>query len=233
MDFLTQNEIEAIWLSLKISLWSMIWTMPLGLIVAWFLARFEFPGKVFIDSMIHLPLVLPPVVIGYVLLVSFGKKGFIGAWFYDVFGVTFGFSWRGAVIAASVMAFPLVVRAIRLSIEAVDQRLEAAARTLGAGPMYVFLTITFPLIMPGMVAAFILGFARCLGEFGATITFVSNIPGETRTLPIALFGFAQIPGGEEAAFRLVIISVVIAFLSLAGSEWLARRTQAKIGQNHA
>ena len=141
MDFLTQIEIEAIWLSLKISLWSMIWTMPLGLIVAWFLARFEFPGKVFFDSIIHLPLVLPPVVIGYVLLVSFGKKGFIGAWFYDVFGVTFGFSWRGAVIAASVMAFPLVVRAIRLSIEAVDQSLEAAARTLGAGPMYVFITM--------------------------------------------------------------------------------------------
>ncbi|MGB0575415.1 MAG: molybdate ABC transporter permease subunit [Alphaproteobacteria bacterium] len=229
MDIFTPLEIEAIWLSLKISVWAMLWSMPLALGTAWILARCDFPGKFLFDGIIHLPLVLPPVVIGYVLLVTMGRQGFIGKFLNDVFGITFAFSWRGAAVAAGIMAFPLIVRAIRLSLEAVDQRLEAAARTLGANPVSVFLTVTLPLTLPGIIVGGILGFARCLGEFGATITFVSNIPGETRTLPIALYAFSQVPGGEEAAFRIVVISVVIALLALAGSEILARRMQARIG----
>ena len=229
MDFLTPIEIEAIRLSLKISFWAMLWSLPLALGTAWILARYSFPGKFLFDGIIHLPLVLPPVVIGYVLLVLMGRQGFIGGFLYDTFGVSLAFSWRGAAVAAGIMAFPLIVRAMRLSLEAVDQRLEAAARTLGAKPISVFLTITLPLTMPGIIAGGILGFARCLGEFGATITFVSNIPGETQTLPIALYGFSQIPGGEEAALRIVIISIIIALFALAGSELLARRMQTRIG----
>jgi molybdate transport system permease protein len=229
MDFLTPIEIEAIRLSLKISFWAMLWSLPLALGTAWVLARYNFPGKFLFDGIIHLPLVLPPVVIGYVLLVLMGRQGVIGGFLYETFGVSLAFSWRGAAVAAGIMAFPLIVRAMRLSLEAVDQRLEAAARTLGAKPISVFLTITLPLTMPGIIAGAILGFARCLGEFGATITFVSNIPGETQTLPIALYGFSQVPGGEEAAFRIVVISIVIALLALAGSELLARRMQARIG----
>lgn len=229
MDFLTPIEIEAIRLSLKISFWAMLWSLPLALGTAWVLARFNFPGKFLFDGIIHLPLVLPPVVIGYVLLVLMGRQGVIGGFLYETFGVSLAFSWRGAAVAAGIMAFPLIVRAMRLSLEAVDQRLEAAARTLGAKPISVFLNITLPLTMPGIIAGAILGFARCLGEFGATITFVSNIPGETQTLPIALYGFSQVPGGEEAAFRIVVISIVIALLALAGSELLARRIQARIG----
>lgn len=229
MDFLTPIEIEAIRLSLKISFWAMLWSLPLALGTAWILARYSFPGKFLFDGIIHLPLVLPPVVIGYVLLVLMGRQGVIGGFLYDTFGVSLAFSWRGAAVAAGIMAFPLIVRAMRLSLEAVDQRLEAAARTLGAKPISVFLTITLPLTMPGIIAGGILGFARCLGEFGATITFVSNIPGETQTLPIALYGFSQIPGGEEAALRIVIISIIIALFALAGSELLARRMQTRIG----
>ena len=229
MDFLTPIEIEAIRLSLKISFWAMLWSLPLALGTAWILARYSFPGKFLFDGIIHLPLVLPPVVIGYVLLVLMGRQGVIGGFLYDTFGVSLAFSWRGAAVAAGIMAFPLIVRAMRLSLEAVDQRLEAAARTLGAKPISVFLTITLPLTMPGIIAGAILGFARCLGEFGATITFVSNIPGETQTLPIALYGFSQIPGGEEAALRIVIISIIIALFALAGSELLARRMQTRIG----
>jgi len=207
----------------------MLWSLPLALGTAWILARYSFPGKFLFDGIIHLPLVLPPVVIGYVLLVLMGRQGVIGGFLYDTFGVSLAFSWRGAAVAAGIMAFPLIVRAMRLSLEAVDQRLEAAARTLGAKPISVFLTITLPLTMPGIIAGGILGFARCLGEFGATITFVSNIPGETQTLPIALYGFSQIPGGEEAALRIVIISIIIALFALAGSELLARRMQTRIG----
>ena len=231
MDFFTPLEIEAIWLSLKVSFWAMLWSLPLALGTAWILARYNFQGKFLLDGIIHLPLVLPPVVIGYVMLVLMGKQGIIGKFLFESFGITLAFSWRGAAVAAGIMAFPLIVRAIRLSLEAVDQRLEAAARTLGASPLSVFLTVTLPLTMPGIVVGSILGFARCLGEFGATITFVSNIPGETRTLPIALYGFSQVPGGEEAAFRIVLISVVIAFLALAGSEVLARRIRSRIGGN--
>ena len=231
MDFLTTVEMEAIRLSLKISFWAMVWSLPLALGTAWILARYTFPGKFLFDGVIHLPLILPPVVIGYVLLVLMGKQGLIGSFLYDTLGITLSFSWRGAALAAGIMAFPLIVRAIRLSLEAVDQRLEAAAQTLGARPITVFLTITLPLIMPGIIAGSILGFARCLGEFGATITFVSNIPGETQTLPIALYGFSQVPGGEDAAFRVVVISIIIALFALAGSEILARRMRKKIGSS--
>ena len=229
MDLLTTIEIEAIKLSLKISFWALLWSLPLALGTAWILARHHFPGKFIFDGIIHLPLVLPPVVIGYVLLVLMGKKGLIGSFLYEELGISLSFSWRGAAIAAGIMAFPLIVRAIRLSLETVDQKLEAAARTLGARPITVFVTITLPLITPGIIAGAILGFARCLGEFGATITFVSNIPGETQTLPIALYGFSQVPGGEDSAFRIVIISIIIALSALAGSEILARRMHKHIG----
>ena len=232
MNFLTPLEIEAIELSLRVSTFAMAWSLPLAIGIAWLLARFNFPGKTLLDALVHLPLVLPPVVVGYLLLISMGRKGVIGAWLYDIFGISFAFSWRGAAIASGVIAFPLVVRAIRLSMEAVDQRLEEAARTLGASPLNVFFTITLPLVAPGILAGTILGFARCLSEFGATITFVSNIPGETRTLPIALYNFTQIPGGDEAATRLVIISIVIAFGALAASEVLARRLRNRMGDGY-
>ena len=230
MDLLSPVEIEAIGLSVRVSLWATAWSLPAATGVAWILARCTFPGKTLFDGIIHLPLVLPPVVVGYVLLVMLGRRGWIGSWLYDVFGFTFAFSWRGAAVAAGVVAFPLVVRAIRLSLEAVDHRVEDAARTLGANPVDVFITVTLPLMAPGILAGAILGFARCLGEFGATITFVSNIPGETRTLPIALYTFTQVPGGEASALRLVVIAVVIAFMALAASEYLARRLRRYMGE---
>jgi molybdate transport system permease protein len=228
MDLLSPVELEAIGLSLRVSLWATACSLPIAVGVAWVLARCNFPGKTILDGIVHLPLVVPPVVVGYVLLVLLGRRGAIGSWLYDSFGLTFAFSWRGAAMASAVIAFPLVVRAIRLSLEAVDQRLEAAARTLGASPFSVFCTITLPLTAPGILAGTILGFARSLGEFGATITFVSNIPGETQTIPIALYGFTQVPGGEEAAMRLVLLSVAIAFAALAASEILARRLRRRL-----
>ena len=215
-------------LSLRVAFWAMTCSLPLGIAAAWLLARCEFPGKAVLDTIIHLPLVVPPVVVGYMLLVLLGRQGPLGGWLYNAFGITIAFTWKGAAVAAAVMAFPLVVRAIRLSIEAVDRRLEAAARTLGAGPVAVFFTVTLPLAGSGIVAGAILGFARSLGEFGATITFVSNIPGETRTLPIALYSFTQMPGGEAAALRLVLVSVALAFAALIASEFLARRLRARI-----
>lgn len=226
---LSPAEIEALGLSLRVAFWAMLCSLPPGIAVAWLLARRDFPGKAALDALVHLPLVVPPVVVGYVLLVVLGRTGPVGGWLHETFGLTLGFSWRGAAVAAAVMAFPLMVRAIRLSLEAVDRRLEDAARTLGAGPVTVFLTITLPLTTPGLVAGAILGFARSLGEFGATITFVSNIPGETRTLPIALYTFTQTPDGEMAALRLVAISVVVAFAALAASEIIARRMRQRIG----
>ncbi len=229
MITLSPAEIEALGLSLRVAFWAMLCSLPPGIAVAWLLARRDFPGKAALDALVHLPLVVPPVVVGYVLLVVLGRTGPVGGWLYETFGVTLGFSWRGAAVAAAVMAFPLMVRAIRLSLEAVDQRLEDAARTLGAGPVGVFLTVTLPLTAPGLVAGAILGFAHSLGEFGATITFVSNIPGETRTLPIALYTFTQTPDGEMAALRLVAISVVVAFAALAASEIIARRMRQRIG----
>ena len=220
---LSPLEIEALKLSLWVSLWAVAGSLPLGVLAAWILARLNFPGKSILDGFIHLPLVLPPVVIGYLLLVGFGRKGLLGAWLYEMTGLTLAFTWKGAAVAAAVMAFPLMVRAVRLSIESVDQGLESAARTLGAGPLRVFFTITLPLVTAGILTGLILAFARSLGEFGATITFVSNIRGETQTLPLALYTLTQVPGGEVGAMRLCLISVVIAMAALVASETLARR----------
>ncbi len=226
---LTALEREALSLSLRVAVLSASASLPFGLLVAWLLARREFYGKGLLNGLVHLPLVLPPVVVGYLLLVLLGRNGPLGAWLYETFGVTLAFTWEGAALAAAVMAFPLMVRAMRLSLEAVDRRLEAAARTLGAGPVEVFTTVTLPLMAPGILAGVILAFARSLGEFGATITFVSNIPGETRTLPIALFSVIQSPGGEAPALRLAVIAVILALASLAASEALARRLQRRLG----
>lgn len=228
MFALTPLEIEAVQLSLKVSLWAVAVSLPFGIAVAWVLARCDFPGKSLFDALVHVPLVVPPVVIGYLLLVLLGRNGAVGGWLYDVFGVTVAFSWQGAAVAAAVMAFPLMVRAIRLSIEAIDTRLEQAARTLGAGPLDVFFSVTLPLTGSGIVVGIILAFARALGEFGATITFVSAIPGETTTLPVALYGLAQVPGQEGSAIRLVVLSIVIAFAAMFVSEVIARRVRRRI-----
>ena len=225
---LTDLEIDALRLSLLVSGWSVLGSLPFGIFFAWLLARVEFPGKSLLDGVLHLPLVLPPVVVGYVLLVTLGRKGVIGGWLWQTFGISVVFSWKGAAIASAVIAFPLLVRAIRLSLEGVDRGLEAAARTLGAHPVRVFFTITLPLVLPGVVTGVILAFARSLSEFGATITFVSSIPGETRTLPLALYSVTQVPGGDQAALRLCIISVVVAFAALLASEILSRRVQARL-----
>jgi molybdate transport system permease protein len=220
---LTPLEIEALQLSLLIGVVSIIAALPFALACAWLLARRDFWGKSLFDGIVHLPLVLPPVAVGFALLVLFGRNGIIGAFLYNVFDFTFAFNWKGAALAAAVMAFPLMVRAMRLSIEAVDQRLEAAARSLGAGPWRVFVTVTLPLSVPGIIAGAILGFARSVGEFGATITFVSNIPGQTRTLPVALYTLTQVPGSDVPAFRLAGLSVVVALAALILSDMLARR----------
>ncbi len=226
---LSPLEWEALALSLRVALWSVLTSLPVGLLVAWVLARREFFGKSALNAIVHLPLVLPPVVVGYLLLVLLGREGPLGRLLYDLFGVGLPFTWEGAALAAAVMAFPLMVRAMRLSLESVDQRLEAAARTLGAGPTGVFLTITLPLMAPGIVVGALLGFARSLGEFGATITFAANIPGETRTLPLALYTLTQTPGGEGAALRLTALSVALSLAALAASEYAARRLRARIG----
>ncbi len=222
-------ELEALGLSLKVALTAVAASLPFGIAVAWLLARRAFPGKLLVDGLVHLPLVVPPVVVGYLLLVLLGRQGMLGAWLHESLGITLIFTWRGAAVAAAVMAFPLMVRAIRLGIEAVDRRLETAARTLGASRARVFATITLPLALPGILSGTVLAFARCLGEFGATITFVSNIPGETRTLPIAIYSVLQAPGGEAAAARLTVISVLLALAALAASELLARRVARRIG----
>lgn len=231
MEFfaLTPFETEALRLSLWVSCWAVAGSLPLGIMAAWVLARRRFPGKILLDGLIHLPLVLPPVVTGYLLLVVLGRKGIVGGWLYHTLGITVAFNWKGAAVAAAVMAFPLMVRAIRLSIEGVDQGLEAAARTLGAGPIRVFFTVTVPLILPGIVTGGILAFARSLSEFGATITFVSNIPGETQTLPLALYTLTQVPDGETGAMRLCAIAVVVAMIALIGCEVLGKRVAARIG----
>lgn len=223
MFALTDTELEVIWLSLKVSASAVAMSLPVAIVLAMAFARREFPGKRLIEGMVYLPLVLPPVVTGYVLLLLLGRRGPVGAWLYDAFGMTLVFRWTGAAVAAAVMGFPLMVRAIRLSVEAIDRRLERAARTLGAGRSRVFLTITLPLALPGILAGTILSFGRSLGEFGATITFVSNIPGETRTLPLAIYTYTQAPGGDAAALRLVVISVCLSLLALLGSEWLGKR----------
>ncbi len=223
MPELSPAEWQAILLSLKVGAWALIVGLPPALVLGWLLARCDFRGKTLLDGLIHLPLVMPPVVTGYLLLLALGRQGPIGGWLEAQFGIVIAFRWTGAVVAAVIMALPLMVRPIRLSIEAIDRRLEAAAATLGASPLMVALTITLPLALPGLLTGAILGFARSLGEFGATITFVSNIPGETQTLPIAIYTQTQIPGGEAAALRLTVIAVVISLLALLASEFLARR----------
>ncbi len=225
---MTPLEAEALRLSLWVSGWAVLGSLPLGLLCAWLLARRQFIGKSLVDGLVHLPLVLPPVVVGYALLVLLGRKGVIGAWLYDIFGFSFAFNWKGAALASAVMSFPLMVRAIRLSLENVDQGIEAAASTLGASRLRVFFTITLPLTAPGILTGVILAFARSLSEFGATITFVSNIPGETRTLPIALYTLTQIPNGDGPAFRLCVISVLVAFATLWASDVLARRIAVRL-----
>jgi len=222
-------ELEALFLSLKVAIWSVLITLPLGLFTAWLLARKDFYGRAFINGIVYLPLVLPPVVIGFFLLAMLGRHGPIGQLLDNMFGITVIFTWQGAAIASAIMSFPLMVRAIRISIENVDTKLEAAARTLGASPFRVFYSITLPLISPGILAGTLLAFARSLGEFGATITFVSNIPGETRTLPLAIYSLVQTPGGDTGALRLVILSVIIALMALLISEYLAHQAKRRIG----
>ena len=223
---LTAVELDALRLSLWVSGWSVAASLPLGILAAWVLARLRFPGKNLLDGLFHLPLVLPPVVTGYLLLVLLGRNGLIGSLLNKYLGVVVAFNWKGAVLAAAVMSFPLLVRAVRLSLEGVDPGLEAAARTLGAGPLRVFFTVTLPLMVPGIITGTILAFARSLGEFGATITFVSNIPGQTQTLPLALYTLTQVPDGEAGAMRLCVLSIVVAMTALLCSEVLARRFAA-------
>jgi molybdate transport system permease protein len=224
----TPAESQALVLSLEVSVVAVLASLPAGVLVAWVLARRSFPGKIVLDGLVHMPLVLPPVVTGYVLLVLLGRNAPAGRLLGAV-GLDLSFNWKGAALAAAVMSFPLLVRAVRLSIEAVDRGLESAARTLGASPARVFVTVTLPLALPGVLAGTILAFARSLGEFGATITFVSNIPGETRTLPLALYTLTQVPGGDAGAFRLCAISLAVALAALVSSEILARRLAARLG----
>src|SRR5437763_13560759 len=222
MFSLTPDEWTAVELSLRIAVVATVVSLPFGIAIAWLLARKDFWGKALLDGVVHLPLVLPPVVTGYLLLITFGRKGLVGSFLAD-FGIVFSFRWTGAALACGVMAFPLLVRAIRLSFEAIDRRLEDAASTLGAGRLWVFLTVTLPLALPGVIAGMVLCFAKALGEFGATITFVSNIPGEPQTISAAIYTFTQTPGGDAAAGRLVAVAVAISLVALVLSEWLARR----------
>lgn len=225
----TPEEIGAIRLSLWVASIGVALSIPFGLLAAYALARWRFPGKIILDALVHLPLVLPPVVTGYLLLVIMGRRGVIGAFLEQYFGIVFSFRWTGAALAAAVMGFPLLVRAIRLSFEATDRRLEDAASTLGANRFIVFLTVTLPLALPGILAGVVLSFAKALGEFGATITFVSNIPGESRTLPAAIYTYTQVPGGDEGAMRLVIVAIVLSLLALIVSEILAHRISRRFG----
>lgn len=220
---LTPAETEALLLSLKVAFWSVAASLPFGIAFAWLLARRSFPGKTLLDAVVHLPLVLPPVVVGYFLLVLFGRRGPIGAFLDEYLGVTFAFRWTGAALACAVMGLPLLVRAVRQSLDAVDPALEGAAATLGASPAWVFASVTLPLIVPGILTGVLLSFARSLGEFGATITFVSNIPGETQTLPLAIYTLTQVPGGDAQALRLCAISIVLSLAALMASEVLVRR----------
>jgi molybdate transport system permease protein len=226
LDF-TPAEVEALLLSVKVGLVSMAASLPFGFAIAYLLARCEFPGKGLVNGLVLLPLVLPPVVTGLALLMLFGTQGPLGRFFSETLGITFAFRWTGAALAAAVMGLPLMVRAMRLSIEAVDRRLEHAARTLGARPAWAFLTVTLPLSLPGVLAGAILSFAKSFGEFGATITFVSNIPGETQTLPIAIYSLLQTPAGDGAALRLAALSVVVSMVAVIGAEWVERRIRAR------
>ena len=223
MQVFGAHEFQIIALSIRVALVSMACSLPLAILVAYALARYDFPGKVLADAIVHLPLVLPPVVVGFALLVLFGRHGPIGSVLDQWFGIVFAFRWTGAALASAIMGFPLMVRAIRLSMAAIDPRLEIAARTLGGSRLWVFASITLPLALPGIITGSLLSFARGLGEFGATITFVSSIPGETETLPLAIYTFTQVPGGDAYALRLSIVAVVLSLVALAASEWLTRR----------
>ena len=220
---LTASDLGIILLSLKVAVVSVAFSLPVATGVAYVLARYAFPGKTLLDALVHLPLVVPPVVVGFALLILFGRKGVIGAWLADWFGIVFAFRWTGAALAAAIMGFPLMVRAIRLSFEALDTRLETVARTLGSSPLRVFATVTLPLSLSGIVTGVVLAFARSLGEFGATITFVSNIPGETQTLPLAIYTYTQVPGGDAQAWRLSAMAVILSIAALMAAEWIARR----------
>ena len=220
---LSPAEWTAVLLSLRIAIVATAFALPFGIAIGWLLARKNFWGKAVLDGLVHLPLVLPPVVTGYLLLISFGRKGPIGAFLADYFGLVFAFRWTGAALSCGIMGFPLMVRPIRLALEAIDRRLEDAAATLGADHLMVFLTVTLPLALPGVIAGAVLCFARALGEFGATITFVSNIPGETQTISAAIYTFLQIPGGDAAAGRLVLVAIAVSLAALIASEWFARR----------
>ena len=231
MALFSPAELVAIALSLKVATVAALASLPFGIAMGWLLARRDFPGKSLLDALVHLPLVLPPVVVGYALLVLLGNNGAIGAPLREWFGIGFAFRWTGAALACAVMGFPLMVRAIRLSLEATDRRLEQAASTLGAGPWRVFFTVTLPLAWPGLVAGCVLAFAKALGEFGATITFVSNIPGETQTLSSAIYGLMQVPGGEAGIWRLAAVAVAISLAALLFSEWLVRRHPTRHGED--
>jgi molybdate transport system permease protein len=225
---LSPQDWTAIALSLRVAVVSTLIALPFCIAIATVLARASFWGKSALDALVHLPLVLPPVVTGYLLLITFGRKAPVGAFLADHFGIVFSFRWTGAALACGIMAFPLMVRAIRLSIEAIDKRLEHAAATLGANPVSTYATVTLPLALPGIIAGMMLAFARALGEFGATITFVSNIPGETQTISAAIYTLTQVPGGDAAALNLVIVSIIISFAALLASEWFARRAAARL-----
>jgi len=227
-DWLTPAEWTAVALSLRVAFWATLVSLPLGVFVAFVLARGDFWGKQLLNGVVHMPLILPPVVTGYVLLILFGRRGPIGSLLYDWFGIVLAFRWTGAVLAAAVMAFPLMVRSIRLAIEAVDPRLEQAAATLGANRLWTFVLVTLPLMLPGIIAGCIIAFAKAMGEFGATITFVSNIPGETQTLPSAIYAFLQVPDGDMGAVRLTLVSVTVAIGALVVSELLALRVARRI-----
>jgi len=222
------EELTAIRLSLRVAFWAMLGSLPVGIAVALLLSRGQFWGKSLLNVIVHLPLVLPPVVTGYILLLLFGRRGLIGEFLADRLGIVFAFRWTGAALACAVMGFPLLVRSIRLSLDAIDRRLEDAAGTLGANALWIFVTITLPMILPGILAGMILSFARALGEFGATITFVSNIPGETQTLPTAIYMLIQVPGGDLAALRLTLVSIVISMLALFASEALIERATRRV-----
>ena len=222
------EELTAIRLSLRVAFWAMLGSLPVGIAAALLLSRGQFWGKSLLNVIVHLPLVIPPVVTGYILLLLFGRRGLIGEFFADRLGIVFAFRWTGAALACAVMGFPLLVRSIRLSLDAIDRRLEDAAGTLGANAMWIFVTITLPLILPGILAGMILSFARALGEFGATITFVSNIPGETQTLPTAIYMLIQVPGGDLAALRLTLVSIAISMLALFASEALIERATRRV-----
>ena len=225
---LSREEIDIILLSLKVAFWSVVICLPVALAVAHVLARYEFPGKSLLDACVHLPLVLPPVVVGYALLLLLGRRGPLGALLDEWFGIVIAFRWTGAAVACAVMGLPLMVRAMSLSIEAIDPKLELAAQTLGAGRIGVLLTVTLPLALPGIITGVLLSFARSLGEFGATITFVSSIPGETQTLPLAIYALTQVPGGDAAALRLCVLSVILSLAALLVSEVLVRRASRRV-----